>query len=254
MYRFLFEPRNLTGARVCLDREESQHLSKVLRLRAGDAVLAFDGQGNEYEAIVAEINGDKAFLESLRPTGASREAPIRLWLLQGVAKGEKMELVIQKATELGVEKIFPVLTERSVVRFDAAKAKERRDRWQKIAREAAKQCWRTVIPEVQLPAAWAEVITDWDMTMPLLIPWEKEQGKGLKQVLTVLKKEGLLHDSPAKVIGLAIGPEGGLTAAEVALARDRGARTVSLGPRILRTETAGIAALAAIMYELGDWG
>ncbi|MZP28806.1 16S rRNA (uracil(1498)-N(3))-methyltransferase [Heliobacterium undosum] len=254
MHRFLFEPRNLTGDRVYLDREESQHLSKVLRLRAGDTVLAFDGQGNEYEAVVAEITGDKVCLESLRPTGASREAPIRLWLLQGVAKGEKMDLVIQKATELGVEKILPVLTERSVVRLDAAKAKERRDRWQKIAREAAKQCQRTVIPEVQLPVAWSEVITGWDMTTPLLIPWEEERGMGLKQVLSVLREDGLLHGSPSQVIGLAIGPEGGLTAAEAALARDRGAQTVGLGPRILRTETAGIAALAAIMYELGDWG
>lgn len=245
---------NRIDERLRLDREESLHLTRVLRLRVGDQVLAFDGQGNEFTAFVAEIKGDQAVLEGLLPTGASREAPVRLCLLQGVAKGEKMDLVIQKATELGVGTILPVLTERSVVRLDAAKAKERRDRWQKIAREAAKQCRRTVIPEVQTPAPWSEVIARWDEACPLLIPWEEERGKGLKQVLADLREEGSLSDGSPKILGLAIGPEGGLTAAEVVQAQGKGARSVGLGPRILRTETAGIAALAAIMYELGDWG
>ncbi|MBC9785038.1 16S rRNA (uracil(1498)-N(3))-methyltransferase [Heliobacterium chlorum] len=251
MHRFIFDPAQKFGDQAWLDGEESNHLTRVLRLKTGDEAILFDGQGNEYTARVAEITKDKVLMTGLQSTGETRESPLQVCLVQAVAKGEKMDWIVQKATELGVNRILPVLTERTIVKLDRGKAIERRDRWQKIAREATKQCRRTIIPEVIVPISWRELLTQWDRSQPLLIPWEQLRGIDLKTALRRLKPSA---SQGTGFLGLVIGPEGGLTEEEVKAAEEIGALPVSLGPRILRTETAGLAALAAIMYELGDWG
>ncbi|MCW2278133.1 16S rRNA (uracil(1498)-N(3))-methyltransferase [Heliophilum fasciatum] len=246
MHRFCFDPAQKTGNQVLLDEEESKHLLKVLRLELGAPVIAFDGAGHEYTAVVQAVANRMVQLGDLTPTGEMREAPVAVTLIQGVAKGEKMDWIVQKATELGVARIVPVWTERTVVRLDAARSAERAERWQKIAREATKQSRRTVVPTIDRPCAWAEALARWPSSQPLLVPWEDCRGTGLGRLLRSW--------SPAPAaLALAIGPEGGLTAAEVAQAEALGARAVTLGPRILRTETAALAGLAAIMMELGDW-
>lgn len=247
MHRFLFAPEHLMDNGVWLDEEESHHLLRVVRLSVGDSVVAFDGHGHEYTGQVVEVTKRAVRLGNLRATKEARESAIKIWLLQGVAKGEKMDWIVQKATELGVSRITPIITERTIVKLDGTKGLERQDRWQKIAREASKQSRRTVVPFVEFPKAWRSVLEQWPQEVPLLIPWEESKGVGLRVALNRLPK-------PAMTVGLAIGPEGGFSQQEVAAAEELGGIPVSLGPRILRTETAGISTIAAIMYELGDWG
>ncbi|WP_170270360.1 16S rRNA (uracil(1498)-N(3))-methyltransferase [Heliorestis acidaminivorans] len=249
MHRFLFHPDERKNDLIYLDEEESRHLIKVLRLNVSDEVIAFDGQGQEFKATIVEKSSSKVILSQLVPTGFMREAPIEIELVQGIAKGEKMDWIIQKATELGVHRITPVFTERTVVHLDEKKARERQGRWQKIAREAAKQSWRTIVPHIEIPQKllhWYD--KSWNKQL-LIIPWEEEKSKGLKEVV-----EQLATNRPSQ-IALLIGPEGGITETEVTVALQKGAaHSVRLGPRILRTETAAVAALALLNYELGDWG
>ncbi|MDD2420636.1 MAG: 16S rRNA (uracil(1498)-N(3))-methyltransferase [Heliobacteriaceae bacterium] len=247
MHRFFFAPEALVDGSIWLDEEESHHLTQVIRQPPGATVLAFDGQGREFAGRVVEVTRGVVHLGNLVSTGESREACFRLCLLQGIAKGDKMDWIVQKATELGVAEIVPVITERTIIKFAPQKAVERQKRWQKIAREACKQSRRTVVPQVAQPQPWPLVMAEWPLTRPLVIPWEEEQVRGLRSVLKQL---------PANCpgLGVAIGPEGGFTSEEVGRAVSRGGRVARLGPRILRTETAGLAAITAIMYELGDWG
>lgn len=247
MHRFFVAPEKVVDDQAWLDEEESRHLTKVLRLEAGASVIVFDGVGREYCGVIGKVTMREVQLTGLTRTEAIREAPVAVTLVQGVAKGEKMDWIVQKATELGVMRIIPVLTERSVVRIDPTKGAERSDRWRKIAREAVKQSRRTVVPQIEPPCSWSAAMLAWPETVPMLVPWEEHQGAGLGSVLR-------RSTVPPAQLGLAIGPEGGLTAGEVALAMQQGATPVGLGPRILRTETAGLAALAVIMSELGDWG
>ncbi|QGG47902.1 16S rRNA (uracil(1498)-N(3))-methyltransferase [Heliorestis convoluta] len=247
MHRFLFNSKHLPAETIWLDEEESRHLTKVLRLNEGDEIIAFDGQGQEFHAIVVEISSKRVAIGQLNPTGFTREAPLAIHLVQGIAKGEKMDWVVQKATELGVHRITPLFTERTIVQLDEKRSRERQERWQKIAREAAKQSWRTLVPQVDVPQKLQQWYENINPTEPLLIPWEEEKSKGMKKTLQSWT------EVPRKVT-LLIGPEGGLTEAEVAPAFQKGAISLRLGPRILRTETAGLAAIAALMYELGDWG
>lgn len=236
------EPTKITG-------DEFRHLANVLRLKAGDKVYLFDGQGQEYEATIQEITKDAAYLELGEQLTESRESPVELYLVQGIAKGDKMDFVIQKATELGVKGIIPLEAKRSVVRLAGGKKADKQQRWQKVALEATKQCRRSFIPQVSLPQGLNEFLATLPQERLVLIPWE-EGGRSLKTVLTdseIIKKQ------PVPVY-LLIGPEGGWDETEVELARSKGAIPVTLGPRILRTETAGLATIAAIMYQWGGLG
>lgn len=239
-------PERIAGDRAELDGAAAHHLS-VLRLAPGDRVEVFDGRGRAWEAEV----------EALAPAGgalrlrAAREAPPALRpfvLLQGLAKGEKMELVIQKAVELGVTGIHPVACERSVVRLDAAKGAKRAERWRKIAAEAARQCGRADLPEVREPRPLAEALAELRGRDDLakLVAWEEAEAVGLKAFL----------EAHAHLPGhaLVVGPEGGLSEAEVRAARAAGFEAVTLGRRILRTETAALAVLAAVRFFQGELG
>lgn len=230
----------LTGA-------EAYHAARVLRLRPGEHVAVSDGSGHTAEAEVAAVGDEEVALRLLAVCRKTAEAPLAVHVFQGMAKGEKMDLVLQKAVELGAAFFRPFAAARSVVRLDGAKAAARQERWERIALEAAKQCRRSLVPQVAPLLPLAEALQALPAAAVLLVLYEQEEACGLKEALRQLA--GRVQD-----VALLIGPEGGLTPQEVALAVARGGRVVRMGPRILRTETAAIAATAVVMYELGDLG
>lgn len=219
----------------------ANHIARVLRLEAGDAITAFDGRGGEYEARIDAIRKDRVLVSVGAHRAIERESPLAITLAQGVSRGERMDLVMQKATELGVRRIVPLLTERSVVRLDAKQSEAKRRHWRAIAVAACEQCGRNQVPDVALPASF-EAFVSMSSTTP-------------DSVRIVLSPHGTtrVHDlkAPASLVML-IGAEGGLSEAELETARRSGFESVRLGPRILRTETAAIAALAVIQHRLGD--
>ncbi len=249
MRRFYIAPEKLTEIEVIIRGDEFKHLAFVLRLKPEEEVYLFDGEGREYKGLLKRVDKDHAVVELVEQLAASRESPLQLYLVQGIAKGEKMDLVIQKATELGVCGVIPLQAERSIVRLSAEKKEERRERWQRVALEAAKQCRRTKIPAVASPQSLEEYLQGLPEERLLLIPWE-EGGTPLKTVLS----DPAMKAYKDKQIHVLIGPEGGWEFAEVARVLACGAVAVSLGPRILRTETASIATLAVIMHQWGDLG
>jgi 16S rRNA (uracil1498-N3)-methyltransferase len=241
--RFTISPERIDGGRVVFDRDESRHLG-VLRLRPGDTVLAVDGEGREYTVRLESV-GETARGAVLDVAARPTESPLRITLLQSVPKGDKMETIVRAATELGVARVWPALCERTIVRLEPGRWRDRARRWQRVAREAAKQSRRAVIPEVEAPRTLVELLAAGPPTDLALCLWEAE-GTPLREVLAVAV--------PPHSAVVLVGPEGGLARAEVELARARGFTVVSLGPRILRTETAGPAITAILQSRLGDLG
>jgi len=239
MRRFTLQPDQLAGGRVTFDADESRHLSRVLRLRPGDTVIASDGAGRDY-TVRLEAVGEAARGTVIAEAAGVPESPLAITLVQGVP-GDKMEAIVRAATELGVTRFRPALCERTIVRLEPARWRDRARRWQRVAREAAKQSGRAIVPEVELPRPLAECLgTAADLALCL---WE---GGG--EPLGTL----LAGAATARSATVVVGPEGGLALAEVEAARAAGLRIVSLGHRILRTETAGPAIVAILQSRLGD--
>ena len=228
---------------VELPREEAQHAVKVLRLRAGDAVELIDGEGRAYAAEMTRAERDGAALV-VKGALPGREAPIAVTLYMGLPKAEKLELIAQKLTELGGVRLAPVVMARSVARPDKKDADKRRERLERIALEATKQCGRGRVPEMAAPLAWKDALGQMAAHELTLVPWEEARGLRLSDVRA--------QNPDAKDIALLIGPEGGITPEEAREAEALGARLVTLGPRILRAETAAIASVAAVMTLWGD--
>jgi 16S rRNA (uracil1498-N3)-methyltransferase len=227
--------------RIVLDREESKHLIQVLRCRVGDAVGVFDGKGGEWHARVASIETRAVQLARGEPMQTVVEAPVVVRLYQGLCRGERMEWVVQKATEVGAVSIHPVPTARAETRPPDAK---RLERWRRIAREACKQCGRRVLPIVEPVPALPEI--PGRGVLPLLL----DPAPGCRPLGEILAGA----DSPPAEVWLAVGPEGGFDPRETADLGERGWQATSLGPRTLRTETAGLLALALTLHRLGDLG
>jgi 16S rRNA (uracil1498-N3)-methyltransferase len=226
-------------AELTLPAGPSAHIAKVLRLRPGALVVVFNGGGGEYGAEITALGRDgvRVRIGDYRPL--ERESPLAVTLLQGVSRGERMDLIVQKATELGVAAIVPVLTEHSVVSLDAAARARRRQRWQDIAASACEQCGRNRVPSVRDPVP--------------LEPACATVATSLRLQLVPDAADALLTAAAgAAALTLLIGPEGGLSFDEIALAERHGFHPCRLGPRILRTETAPIAALAALQAVSGD--
>lgn len=243
MHRFAIAPERIDGSRVTFDRQETRHLARVLRLGPGDLVLATDGLGREYtvriDALGAAATGT-VLAAAPRPT----ESPIAVTLVQGVPKGDKMEAIIRAATELGVTRIVPALTARTVVRLEEDRRRERVRRWQRVAREAAKQCGRAAVPEVTEPVPLSRALEDARHVALRICLWEAARcplGEILRGVAGM-----------PGAVALAVGPEGGLSASEVAQAEGAGWAIAGLGPRILRVETASMTAVALIGATFGD--
>jgi 16S rRNA (uracil1498-N3)-methyltransferase len=227
------------NARHTLRGAAAGHITRVLRLRAGDELTAFDGHGGEYQTRIESLRKDSAILSVGEHRPIERESPLILTLAQGVSRGERMDFVMQKATELGVRRIVPILAERTVVRLDARAAQARLRHWHAILVAACEQCGRNRLPELDAPRSLSEFLATPapDATRIVLAP---QVGLRVRDL------------PPAKAVAVLVGPEGGLTQAEQQSALAAGFRALSLGPRILRTETAGIAALAAMQERLGD--
>jgi 16S rRNA (uracil1498-N3)-methyltransferase len=240
MHRFTLKPDRLVDGRVTFDAGESRHLSRVLRLQPGDTVIATDGAGRDYTVRLESV-GEAATGMVIAEAAGVPESPLAITLVQGIPKGDKMETIVRAATELGVARFRPALCERTIVRLELARWRERARRWQRVAREAAKQSGRAVVPEVELPRPLAECLdTRADLALCL---WE---GGG-QPLGTTLAAAG----APRSAV-VVVGPEGGLAMAEVEAARAAGSIVVSLGQRILRTETAGPAVVAIVQSRLGD--
>lgn len=245
-HRFFVDPGQITGDTIRIIGPDVRHILKVLRLKIGDELIVADGTGLEYFGRIASLDKSKVVVTAFHKQQALSEAPVKVTLLQGIPKGDKMDFIVQKCTELGVSRIVPVVTKRTVVQLSEEKAKARRQRWQRIAEEAAKQSQRASIPVVEEVILLQEALEK-HSDQPLLVLWEGEKSQTMKEVLKN-------HREKSSHFALLIGPEGGLDPEEVALAKARQAWAVTLGPRILRTETAGLAALTMILYELGDLG
>ena len=230
---------------MVIDGSDARHISTVLRLAVGDKLLVsgVDGQAGRVEIIKAAP--EAVHIKLLEIIDDKTEPPIDVVLVQGLAKGEKMDFIIQKAVELGAVGVVPLAAEHSVVRYDAKKQADKVARWQKIAQEAAKQCGRSVIPTIYPIKRLAEVLTENEFSAAdKIMLYEGKAAAKLKQALGSNRKSYLLF----------IGPEGGFSANEVRLCKEHGVSVVTMGPRIMRTETAALAAITAVMYEYGDLG
>jgi 16S rRNA (uracil1498-N3)-methyltransferase len=232
---------------MSINNADAHHIASVLRLAIGSTVLVSDPDGKSGKAEILAANPELIQLKLLEILEDITEAPIDVWLVQSLAKGEKMDFIIQKAVELGAHGIIPIVATHSVVRYDAGKQKDKGERWQKIAREAAKQCGRNYIPLVCPITSLQQVLENSEFAaVNKIMLYEGQASQGLKQALTA-------NDS-GKPYLLFIGPEGGFSSAEVELCQKHSVQIVTMGPRIMRTETAALAALAAVMYECGDLG
>ena len=259
MARFFVEPQNVREDRVVITGEDVRHITRVLRLARGDRITVTTGLCTDYLVEITAASKDEVVGRVVEVTGVNRDPELKVIMVQGLPKGDKMDLIVQKSTELGVAAIIPVETRRAVVRLEGAKAGQRVERWQRIALEAAKQCRRGRIPEVLPVASWSSALEAVPGGALAVVPWEGEGELSLKRVLQGTGTPNRdMHGTGApgkpREVWIFIGPEGGLDPEEIEAARERGIIPVTLGPRILRTETAGLAVLAMILYQWGDLG
>ncbi len=242
MNRFFVNKNQVQDHQInIIDNEDIKHISKVLRLRINDLVEISDGQKNEYICKVASISNDEVLLEIVERNLDHREADFEITLFQGVPKQSKMETIVQKNVEIGVNTIVPVFTDRTIV-VDTGKFSKKVERWNKVAYEAAKQSKRGIIPVVKEAMSYKQMvdcIVDYDL---ILLCYEQVDELNLKSVLK--------SNSDAKNIAVIVGPEGGITEEEADMVKSKNGYSISLGKRILRTETAGMSALSIIFYEL----
>ena len=229
-----------SGARLVLSGSAAGHLTRVLRLRPGAALTVFNGEGGEYAASIERVQGGEVTVVVGEHRPLERESPFPLTLAQGVSRGERMDLVVQKATELGVSRLVPVLTEHSIVRLDEERSDRKSSHWRAIAIAACEQCGRNRLPEVALPAQLREFL-------------RQPPGESARLLLSPAATRRIEDvPRPASGVTVLIGPEGGLSAEEQADAHAAGFTAVNLGPRVLRTETAAIAALTLLQRQFGD--
>jgi 16S rRNA (uracil1498-N3)-methyltransferase len=238
--RLFVPPERLGGGRVTIAGDEHRHLARVLRARPGTAVTLFDGAGAEVEARVLRVGRDETELElESRRLPAAAPPPGPLTLLTAVPRGGRMDVLVQKTCELGVARIVPVTTERSVVRPEPGRSA----RWEKIAREASRQCGRADVPAVDAPVALLAALAAPGLPAVRLVLWEQQRGRPFRSAL----------GTPAPTVVL-VGPEGGFAPGEIAAAEAAGFVPVALGPRILRVETAAIVAVALVAEAYGELG
>ena len=228
------------------DSQNVNHIKNVLRMRPGEQIrLCCQEKEKEYICSILSLSAEEIHARIEDIDGENRELPCGITLYQGLPKGDKMELIIQKAVELGVGRIVPVSMKRCVMKLDEKKARKKVERWNTIAESAAKQSKRMRIPEVTGPMTWKQALADAKEAEALLIPYEDAKGMShSREVLSAMRGKAS--------IGIFIGPEGGFEESEVETLRQAGGQVITLGHRILRTETAGMATLAILMYLLEE--
>ena len=246
MHHFFVEPSQIQENHIFIDGPDVNHIRNVLRMNPGEEVNVTGGTGEKvYRCAIAAIGEDTVELNIMWAQEKGMELPSKIYLFQGLPKSDKMELIIQKAVELGVYEIIPMATARAVVKLDQKKAAAKVKRWQAISESAAKQSKRLLIPEVKEPVKFSEALklaSDLDVR---LIPYELAEGMdGTRRIIQSVK--------PGQSVAVFIGPEGGFEEAEVELAKEAGFQAITLGRRILRTETAGMTVLSILMYQLEE--
>ncbi len=241
MSKFFIPRENIRENTIILDGEDVNHITRVLRFQVGDEITCCDGMGNDYISKIKALDKKEVVCEIVSKRKADTEPEIKVVLIQGVPKAAKMDYIIQKTTELGISEIYPCEMSRCVSKIDGIKKIER---WQKISREAAKQSGRGIVPEVHEPISISEAIEVLKSVDVAFVPYECDEGNKLRPILNSVKKP--------KSAAFIIGPEGGFDKSEIDEIIKNGIHTVSLGKRILRTETAGEAVLSMVMYEIGD--
>jgi 16S rRNA (uracil1498-N3)-methyltransferase len=257
--RFYAAPDAVGDSVIHLSPEESHHLARVLRLRGGDEAFAFDGCGREYRCRVAEVAARGARLEIIEALADGVESPVALTLAQALAKGEKFDLIVQKATELGVRRIAPLITDQADVRLSDERAERRAERWRRIALEALKQSGGRRLVDIRQPAALADFIASVAGREPAAEPAPAARDGIVPPALLVFSERGGRSISELfseinyteSVVAL-VGPEGGWSDHEIDLFASCGATFVTLGPRVLRAETAALVAVTLIQHRLGD--
>ncbi|MFA5840439.1 MAG: 16S rRNA (uracil(1498)-N(3))-methyltransferase [Candidatus Margulisiibacteriota bacterium] len=241
MPRFFVSPDQIP----VISGEDVHHIRDVLRMQLGEELELLDGNGKAYQVKIAEYNKNTIICQILSTKTIEDPTKVKITLAQCLPKADKMKLIIQKSSELGVWSIIPIRSERTIAKS------EKKERWQTIAKEAAQQCRLTYVPNITEVKSFKEILSEAKDYSLAIIPWENEQEKSLKSLISISP------DSPSQIsrfpdILILIGPEGGFSTNEIELAKHAGFIPVSLGPRILRTETAGLAMLAMINYEFGQ--
>lgn len=243
MYRFFINENQIQDGYATISGSDVNHIKNVLRMKEGERVYLSCGKDLEYECALEAFSADEIKAKILDVHGMETELKTEIILYQGLPKGDKMDFIIQKAVELGVSKIVPVQMKRCVVKLDEKKAKKKVERWNAIALSAAKQAKRGVVPEVSKVKGYQEALQEAKDLSMLLVPYEEEKGISYTRELMEQAKE-------QSSIGIIIGPEGGFEKLEIQMARDAGGETLTLGRRILRTETAGMTMLSILMFTL----
>jgi 16S rRNA (uracil1498-N3)-methyltransferase len=255
MQRYFVAPEQMTGTAVTLTGEDARHLGTVMRAKPGDTFIACDGRGRDVLAKVAAVGRDTIEAVAVRPLTSSAEMAWKVTVAQSLPKGDKLETVIQKGTEAGAYAFQPFLSRRTVVQYDDRKEAKRLERWRKIAKEAAEQSHRSVVPDVRPVCGWKELIRSMAGYDAVIFCYEEEgrAGNGLRSALSGFRSGRDPDRGPPSVL-LVVGPEGGFAPEEAEEAAAAGAVPAGLGKRILRTETAALYALACIAYESGELG
>ncbi|MBQ6000190.1 MAG: 16S rRNA (uracil(1498)-N(3))-methyltransferase [Clostridia bacterium] len=241
MPKFFISPEQATGSSVLMTGEDARHIAASLRMEEGERLTLCDGAGIDLLCRIERVGKTEVALSVLERRPSEGESACRITLFQCLPKGDKMESIVQKSVELGVASIVPVLSSRCISRPDAAGMEKKRRRWQLIAQEAAKQSRRGVIPVVEEMLRFEDAVVRLSAMEYGLLLYEKQQGSGISQI-----------PANAAEIGVLVGPEGGISPEEAEKCRAMGLLSIGLGPRILRTETAGSAAIAVLQYQTGN--
>ena len=243
MHHFFVTPQQVKEGRIQITGSDVNHMKNVLRMKVNEELQVSDGNNKKYLCEILSMTADEVWVSIKEELQADTELSSKIYLFQGLPKGDKMELIIQKAVELGVYEIIPVETKRAVVKLDDKKAAKKVERWNSIAEGGAKQSGRNVLPTVKPVLSYQEALAYAKELDVVLFPYELAEG--MDKTRQVIEEIGC-----GQSIGVFIGPEGGFEAEEVKLAMEQGAEVITLGKRILRTETAGLTVLSILMYHL----
>jgi 16S rRNA (uracil1498-N3)-methyltransferase len=248
MRRFFIDKNKVVGsaAPLAITGPDAKHIAKVLRLKPGDRIGLFDGAGSTYEASILDVSPTCVNVSVLRSLSLRTESPVQITIAQALLKEKKMDTLVRQLTELGMAVWAPFLAARSVPRPDQQRLAARKVRWEKIAQEAVKQCEKGCVPEIRLPVLYEAILTAGREYDVKVVFWEKESRP--------LSPTSASIDQHVRTVLLVLGPEGGFTSREIETAKTYGFQTVSLGPRILRSETAAVAACTLAQYIFGDLG
>lgn len=251
MHKFFTPAENFTQEEAKIVGDDVKHIYRVLRLDEGEKVVLNNCIGDEFLGEIKSVSKQEVLVSIIEKLDINNESDVKIYLFQGLPKSQKMDLIVQKGTELGITEFIPTLTERVDIKLKGDFKKL--DRLNRIALEAAKQSKRSIIPKVVEPISFNDVLSKMKELDLMLIPYENAENFGIKTLFEQMKKENK-DLSTIKSIGVLVGPEGGFEPGEIAMLKENGAYIITLGSRILRTETAGFVATSLVQYELGDLG